>query len=245
MDIKDVKIGMRVKSAGEIEEEWASYVYPNTCGIVRFIGGNSISVKWDSSKGGDDDIWWINPEYIEPVYKKSEMVGNYIRVLRDDDRWFKGGEVFKVHLDYDKDLIISDDEGDYYSWAEDLPDGFTQLDLKNVYNGDVDLEYVLKEDVEKSKQQTKTEPNVKLEIPKQAIKNVKSQVIKSLSNTLSDKPIINESKDELIIYCGKNTIYYNKQLDILGMSKCHENDTYSQLTGLAIAHYRAYHKEDK
>ena len=235
MKYEDVKVGMRVKTNSEITGCGEGYVRPNDFGTVSDTNGwdNEVRVIWDNPISERGENWWVRASNVEPSYKKSEMVGNYIRVLRDSDGDLDVGRVYQIKK-CGGGVEISTSEHSFNVWYYKLPEEFTQADLLGLYNNTCDFQYVLKEDVEKSKPQTKTEPNTKLEeitVP-----------LKVDVTAIQDKPIIEDTDEELIIYCGRHTIYYHKEFDALGTSTCNPVDTYDKYVGKAIAGYRALNK---
>jgi hypothetical protein len=242
MQFKDVKVGMRVKANSKITGFGEGYVKPNDFGTVIYKG-EQIKIQWNNPINKQNECkWWTDSYDIEPVYKKSEMVSNYIRVLRDDDGDLIVNRLYKIRKTVVGELKIEEDGYHFSDWSNEISEEFVQADLLNLYNGACDFQYVLKEDVEKSKPQTKTEPNAQgvIEFPEVNTSFGEIKVIE-IGETEA-KPIIEETDEELVIYCGRHTIYYHKQFDALGTSACNPVDTYDKYVGKAIAGFRALSK---
>lgn len=232
MEFKDVKLGMLVRAKNIIGNPAISYVRPNDYGTViggLEIGSENIHVRWNDPVNNEcDKKWWINPKDIEPAYRKSEMVGNYVKVLRDESEDFTIGKLYKVKEVGVGHTGLLDNMGrGAWAWFEKLPKVFTQSDLKKLYSDTADFEYILAEDVEVPPAKSKLS---KIEVP------VKIKV------ELDDEPTIEDSVEDLAIYSGRHTIYYNKELDLIGVSVCHPNDNYDKFIGKAVAYYKAFNK---
>jgi hypothetical protein len=244
MKIQDVYKGMLTKAYGEIKGNGLGYVRPNDHGtVVRFEDGQA-EVEWNNPivVMRSTSQWWPDVGNIEPAYRKSEMVGNYIKALRDDGHDLVVGELHKIMLNPTDNIPVIDEV--FSAWYNKLPEVFTQADFLNLYDGGVDFEYLLAKDVEKSKPQTKVEPKVKPTKSKASEITVPIKVTFDIE--INDKPIIEENDEELIIYAGRHTILYLKEYDSIGMASCNANEleSYDKFTGKAIAYYRAM-KGDK
>jgi hypothetical protein len=237
MKIQDVYTGMLVKANSEIEGVGLDFVRENDFGVVTRFSNGQAEVEWNNPIYTTTLEWWIDVCEIEPAYRKSEVVGNYIKVLRDDGNDLVVGELHKIMPHPTEEYPVIDEV--FSVWYNKLPEVFTQSDLLNLYNGETDFEYILAKDVEKSKPQTKVEPKVKP--TKSKLSGITVPIKIALDIEINDKPIIEENDEELIIYAGRHTILYLKEYDSLGMASCNANEleSYNKRIGLAIAYRRA------
>jgi hypothetical protein len=241
MKIQDVYTGMLVKANSEFKGTGTRYVRPNDHGtVVRFEDGQ-VDVEWNNPIVAirSTSQWWIDVDNIEPAYRKSEMVGNYIKVLRDDGNYFGIYGLYRIDLDKSDDsIIISFDGCGFSAWSDDLPEVFTQADLLNLYNGETDFEYILAKDVEKSKPQTKVEPKVK------PTKSKASGITVPIKIEINDKPIIEENDEDIVIYIGRHTIMFDKNFGTYGIASCHPNELnkYDKFIGKCVAYWKNHNE---
>ena len=119
------------------------------------------------------------------------------------------------------------------------------VDLERIYINECKVGFIYSPEMFKEILPLKSQNKVKTDEVKSDKKSKVSEIKTKLHvDLLFDKPVIEETKEDVYIFSGRTTIYINKSLGIYGVATVNskELNTYCKDTGKAIAFYRAYNK---
>jgi len=194
MRIEDVKIGMLVKANGEINGCGNRYVTPNDYGVVTMVWSpkNEVEVKWNNPLVKVNNVcdWWTNPSDIEPAYKKSEIVGGYLKILRNNR--LPIGEIYEIVQGKYYVQLETIEEGNLFVWYDKIPDVFTQNDLLGLYGGTTDFRYIPKEEYD-SNIAHESKPSPKFTFPsRHQAKEIYEEYTAMLNALMASNPMLTE-----------------------------------------------------
>lgn len=188
-----------------------------------------------------------NPK-MEKKMTKTELEGKFVRCIQGGDGGYnfrctkyKEGELYKIEggaIDIAGGWIFVD-------WYSAPHKEFTISGLNKslqINCGNVKFEYV--------GEYPQSQDKVKFDEVKQDKKSKASEIkvpLKVRVDMLFDKPVIEETNDEVFIFSGRSTIYINKEFGIYGVATVNSKElsSYDRETGKAISYYRAFKSMDK
>jgi len=197
---------------------WA--VYHN-----EYTDVNMMVCKLNQNTHGKFKLYKKENIKMEKKMKKEDLEGKFVKCQKGNCH-YKTGDILQIKNGEIKSLNGSDL---LFSWYNELPSEFTIKELNkllNKYHG-LGLQYIG-------------------DLPTPQPKKVKTNEIKVKIKADVDmhfsKLVIEESKEEVFIFSGRNVIYMNLELGCYGIATCNSDElkSYSKEVGKALAYYRAF-----
>lgn len=241
MNFSDVKVGMKVvpfrKTAG-VGKNLKSYLSWCDDKQSNFFTQNGFLYICGIREKGEVVLW----------YNKDEDTGDYFNP--SDFELFEEKEIMTMRngdkLTLRDDLIV----GKYYGGLKYLdsmvkPNSNVTFrayrgegsDSIKIYECDSDFNY------SPSMFKNITQNKVKSDEIKQDKKSKVSDIRTKLHvDLLFDKPVIEETKEDVYIFSGRTTIYFSKEMGCYGIATCHSNElsSYNKEVGMSLAYRRSH-----
>jgi len=169
---------------------------------------------------------------MEKKMTKADLEGKWFKIKKSKgNAYYKTGDIIQCK---NSGLTSLQNVDTLSMWHHNLNKEFTLAELTKVlktYYAGIGLEIVYLGD----------EPN-------QTSKNSKLSdiTVKIKADLVFDSPVIEETKEEVFIFSGRNVIYMNLELGCYGVATCNSNEikSYSKEVGKALAYYRAFKSLD-
>ena len=218
---------------------------------ISITSGNEITHNayltsvLDTAKNKCIKFRWVSELIVTPIQEsekpmekkmtKEDLEGKWVKVVKGDGRHFHANDLIQIK----NGGIRAIDGGDTLRyWYDVLAESFSEKELRdellNRYSW-LKIEYL--GDYPQSQSKPKSDS------PNSNKKSDKTNLTVKLNvDMLFDSPVVEETKEEVYIFSGRTTAYFNKDLGIYGISTCDSKElpSYNKEIGMSLAYRRAY-----
>ena len=186
---------------------------------------------------------------MEKKMTKADLEGGWVKCIKgglghkstsNSQPSYKTGELYKID---NSGGIGFNDSWYFCDWSTLLPNEFTINELnKSLQTNCGDVQFIYIGDNPQTQNKVKTD-EVKSD-KKSKVSEIKTKLHVDL---LFDKPVIEETNDEVFIFAGRSTIYISKEFGVYGVATVNSNElkSYDREVGRALSYFRAYKSMDK